>query len=46
MRTPIRLLLLGAILATALGWVGLRRGNDALERRLAAQPAAAGERAP
>lgn len=35
MRTQVRILLLGAAVALALGWAGLRRGNDALERRLA-----------
>lgn len=44
MSTPVRILFLGAILALALGWGGLRRGNAALQARVSA--AAAGERAP
>lgn len=36
MQTQVRVLFLVAILALAAGWLGLRRGNDALERRLAA----------
>jgi len=45
MTTQVRVLLVVSILALALGWAGLRRGNQALERRLAASPAAA-ERSP
>jgi len=45
MKTQVRVLLFASILALALGWVGMRRGNQALEQRLAAQPAA-GERTP
>lgn len=40
MKTQVRILLLAAILALGAGWLGLRRGNDALERRLAAPPEA------
>ena len=45
MSTQVRVLLVLSILALALGWAGLRRGNQALERQLAAQPPA-GERSP
>jgi hypothetical protein len=45
MSTQVRILLVASILALALGWAGLRRSNQALERQLAAQ-AAAGEKAP
>jgi len=45
MTTPVRVLLVASVLALALGWAGLRRGNQALERRLVAPPAA-GERSP
>ena len=45
MSTQVRILFLGAILALALGWAGLRRGNAALEAQVAAA-SAAGERAP
>jgi hypothetical protein len=49
MKTPVRILLAAAALALALGWVGLRRGNAALETRLTAAdplalPSASGER--
>jgi hypothetical protein len=49
MKTPVRILLAAAALALALGWVGLRRGNAALETRLAAAdplapPSPGGER--
>ena len=43
MKTQLRVLLVSAILALAAGWVGLRRGNAALEKRLAARPAGAAE---
>ncbi len=46
MKLQIRVLLILAILALAVGWVGLRRGNAALEKRLAARPAGAAEVAP
>jgi hypothetical protein len=36
MKTQVRILLLVAIVALAAGWLGLRRGNAALEARLAA----------
>jgi hypothetical protein len=39
MKTQVRVLLILAILALAAGWVGLRRGNAALEKRLAAEVA-------
>jgi membrane protein implicated in regulation of membrane protease activity len=45
MKAQVRLLLVVSILALALGWAGLRRSNQALERQLAAQPVA-GEKAP
>jgi len=45
MTTQVRVLVIAAILALAFGWAGLRRGNQALEQRLASQPAA-GERSP
>jgi hypothetical protein len=35
MKTQVRVLLVLAILALAAGWAGLRRGNAALEARLA-----------
>ncbi len=35
MPTQVRILLLCAALGLALGWAGLRRGNAALEARLA-----------
>jgi len=38
MKTHTRVLLIFAILALAAGWVGLRRGNAALEKMLAASP--------
>ena len=37
MKTQVRVLMILAILALAAGWVSLRRGNAALEKRLAAQ---------
>ena len=43
MKTHVRVLLVLAILALAAGWVSLRRGNAALEKRLAARPAGAAE---
>ena len=36
MKTQVRILILLAIIALGAGWVGLRRGNAALEARLAA----------
>lgn len=36
MNLQIRLLLLAALVALAIGWAGLGRGNAALEARLAA----------
>ncbi len=42
MKTQVRILLLVAIVALAAGWLGLRRGNAALEARLAAS----GEKTP
>lgn len=45
MTTQVRVLFILSIVALALGWTGLRRGNAALERQLADQPAAA-ERSP
>lgn len=36
MRPQVRILFVVAVLALAAGWLGLRRGNAALERRLAA----------
>jgi hypothetical protein len=44
MKTQIRILLAAAVLALAAGFVGLRRGNAALEASLPS--AASGERAP
>jgi hypothetical protein len=41
-RIQVRVLLLAAVLAMAAGWVGLRRGNEALARQAAASPAAGG----
>ena len=35
MSTQVRILLAAAVLALALGWLGLRRGNAALAARLA-----------
>ena len=45
MSTQVRILFVASIVALALGWAGLRRSNQALERQLAAQPVA-GEKAP
>ena len=42
MRTQVRVLFLAAALVMAAGWMGLKRGNDAL----AAQAAAAAAGAP
>lgn len=36
MKTQVRILFIVAILAIVAGWLGLRRGNAALEARLAA----------
>lgn len=44
MTTQVRVLAVAALLALAVGWAGLRRGNQALEQRLA--NAAAAERSP
>lgn len=47
MTTQVRMLLLAAVLAMAAGWMGLKRGNDALARQAGAPAAAAAEgRAP
>jgi uncharacterized membrane protein AbrB (regulator of aidB expression) len=43
MKTHVRILLIIAILALAAGWLGLRRGNAAIEKRLAARPAGTAE---
>ena len=43
MKTQLRILLAAVALALAVGWVGLRHGNAALESRLGAP---AGEKAP
>ncbi len=45
MKTQVRVLFLVAIAAMLAGWLGMRRGNDALEARLAAAGAPA-ERTP
>jgi len=42
MRTQVRVLFLAAVLAMAAGWMGLRRGNEALARQAAAASAAEG----
>ncbi len=42
MKTQVRILFLVAIVARAAGWLGLRRGNTALEASLVT----AGERTP
>lgn len=42
MRTQVRVLFLAAVLAMAAGWMGLKRGNDALARQAAAAPAGEG----
>lgn len=42
MRTQVRVLFLAAVLVMAAGWMGLKRGNDAL----AAQAAAPAEGTP
>lgn len=42
MKRQLRLLLALAAVALAAGWMGLHRGNAALETRLAAAPAAEG----
>jgi len=36
MRTQVRVLFLAAVLAMAAGWMGLKRGNEALARQAAA----------
>lgn len=47
MKAQVRVLFVLAIVALAAGWLGLRRGNAALEARLAAGGGtAAGEKAP
>ncbi len=35
MKTQVRILLIAALVAMAAGWIGMRKGNDALEVRLA-----------
>lgn len=45
MKTQVRMLFLVAILALLAGWMGLRRGNAALEARLAAGAAGSAEAA-
>ena len=42
MRTQVRVLFLAAVLAMAAGWMGLKRGNDALARQAEAVPAGGG----
>lgn len=42
MKRQVRLLLALSAIALAVGWVGLRRGNAALEARLAAGPGSQG----
>lgn len=41
MSNQVRILVVLTAVALALGWWGMRRGNAALEARLAAAPAAA-----
>jgi hypothetical protein len=38
-RTQVRVLFLAAVLAMAAGWIGLRRGNEALARQAGAAEA-------
>jgi hypothetical protein len=45
MKTQLRVLFVVAALALLAGWLGLRRGNAALEARVAGPPAAAQEAA-
>lgn len=46
MKTQVRVLFVVAALALGVGWLGLHRGNAALELRLASHPPAAVEGTP